>query len=70
MMQTLIVLLKYYFLNFQKLIESQILYFNLKLKQIEKELNLDTLIIFNEIKNCLKQSIEGSTLYYGYTSFN
>ena len=34
----------------------------------EKELNLDTLKIFNEIKNCLKQSIEDSALYYGYSN--
>ena len=39
-----------------------------QLNKNEKELNLNTLKIFNEIKNCLKQSIEDSVLYYGYSN--
>jgi hypothetical protein len=39
-----------------------------QLNKNEKELNLYTLKIFNEIKNCLKQSIEDSALYYGYSN--
>ena len=39
-----------------------------QLNKNENEYNIETLQIFNEIKNCLSQSIEDSVLYYSYSN--